>query len=885
MSYLEQYQNRITNLLDGVEEMAVIFAATDKLPVDYEVWSKTYLSKTFDLDSRGLRSVFRTLSDRIRQGNLSLTNKSKQWSSPTDKVCAYIVPLIRDAFEKARVMTLGYLETVELLSGPKASWVEILRNIGFYFALSISDELEEFLKFQTASLCALALSNQTDASPTVVKRGRWRVGDFIPYCTRVTWWIRKQCIQRRTPKATQLAFSIYATKRIAPAVSDNVVEQAMEKNLKALTTERSLPDVIRLADQIDRTVDELFNYSVRPEVNYDTPTSSAQLRNKLLRAKRLRADTHHQKIPSLSACYEVTRSKGGALQCLLRNLNLMKGSEQFSDGEIIVCIRPLLGYATRKDRFVQPVPVYGVLCEEDQKDLMQPSRDGWGTGVYVRREPILEPFKVRVISKGEAVPYQISQNYQPFLWNLLQLCECFSLTGRPLENLDLERVLNFGKSSGQHCQIVSGDYSAATDNLHPWLSEVCLRRIVKKFKIPFEDALILKSCLTGHLIDDRTADEYRRNKGKLGRTGKVYDDDLTLPSDRHVDEKQIWGQLMGSPISFPILCIINAAVTRDALERSFGRTITLKDGAFLINGDDVIFTIPSGQYQNWVHNVTLAGLSPSPGKNYVSRRYGVINSQLFDCGETWDYSCSAVTVKQVPILKMNLVYCTQHTSTERRKNASLFIGEALRHGKTLEGRMNELIKGWDVEFRDVLLKRAYHYAKPHLLTLPPVSWVLPKCLGGLGLPATSDHVVAEHHLKLAAMIVCLDSETRRDVINLQWMREPGNVFCEETNSQLNEIYDELQIRTVLSTSKCADSLYSPLIRSNLGYGVDTSVIDPQQTLTKWKRLYQSWMKRVHNVKWTKSTEHLAPGLHMMTMEHAMSLNDKVWTREFSATLS
>jgi len=893
MSYLTAYETRITNLFDGVKQIAVFFAVADKLPVDYEVMSKTFLSKKFDLDSRGLNSVFRILSDRVRQVTLPPTNKSKQWSSSVDKVCSRILPLIEDALEKSRVMTLGYLETVELLNGPKASWVEILRSLGFYFGLALSNELEEFLKYQTASLCALSLSNVCDKAPECVSRGRWRIGDFIPYCKRVTFWLRKLCVQKRTNKAVQIAFSIYTTKRVAPAANEVFVKKSLEKNLIALTTERNLPDVIRLKEAVVRTVRELHYYAMHPQVCYDTPNSASNLRNKLIRSKHLNAKTNHSKIPSLAACYENTRSGGGAFMHLLKRLHLTPQRTknptckccrlfgQSTTGDIIVCERPLLGFARRLDRFVQPVAVYGVLDDEDLHDLMHPSLDGYGGSVFVRREPILEPFKVRIISKGEAVPYQRAQNYQPFLWNLLQLADCFCLTGRPMEDYDLQQVLEFGKRSLQHCQIVSGDYSAATDNLHPWLCTAAINEICHLWRIPFEDALNLSSCLTSHLIDDRTIEEFKMNK----LTGHIDDGDLELPSTKYADSRQVWGQLMGSPVSFPILCIINAAVTRDAMEKSFGREISLREHAFLVNGDDVIFTIPSAQYQVWVRNVTSAGLSPSIGKNYVSRRYGVINSQLYDCGKFWDLASSEVVVSQVPILKLNLVHCAQHDSTERRTDANLFIGEALRHGKTLEGRMQELVKGWDVEMRDKLLKRAYHYAKPLLAILPPVSWVLPKCLGGLGLPATSDHKVSDLHLKLASMILCLDQETRREVVKLQWMREPGNVFCEETNSQLNSIYDSLEIKTVLSTSKTPDALYGPLIRSNLGYGVDLSIIDPSLQLKTWKSMYSKWVRRVQKVKWTDKTDHNQTGLHAMKQDRAMQYDNCIWTHETSAYLT
>jgi len=865
-------------------EVAPKFGVMYKLAVDYRVLTETFVSNVFDLDCRGHHDVFRTLYDRVVKEATSPIPTNRKWSSMTERVCALIVAAFQDSFEKSQVMTLGYLECLELLDDKnkhKASWTEIKRSIGFYFCLALKDQLEEFLKYQTASLVALSLSNQPDVVPDCVKQGHWRIGDFIPYCKRVTHTIRKECIQRRTPEAIKKAMSLYVTKRIAPAASDVFVTKALEKNKKALTEDHNIPDVIKLREEVIRTVRELYCYSQNPECSYDTPQTAADYRNKEIRNCKLNASAHHLKIPSLSACYENTRGKGGALGYLLKRAGFYaKTPHNQNNHEIIVCQRPFLGYATRPDRFVQPIPIYGILDEDQVRELLRPSLDGYGAGVFVRREPILEPFKVRIISKGEAVPYQRAQNYQPFLWSILQLVDCFSLTGRPLRENDLERVLAFGRDSRQHCQIVSGDYAAATDNLHVWLCQTAINEICHLWRIPFEDALNLSSCLTNHYIDCRSQESFRMNK----KTGFI-DDSETEGYDKSEAEclKQLWGQLMGSPVSFPILCIINAAVTRAAMERSFGKKITLKDGAFLVNGDDVIFTIPSGQYFVWVNYVTSAGLTPSIGKNYVSRRYGVINSQLYDCGLLWDRfeNLKEGHVKFVPLVKMNLVRCVQHESTERRPNEQLVIGDALKHGKTLEGRFKELVKGTTGDLRDRLLKRAFYYAKPILALLPPISWTLPKCLGGLGLPSPSDHRVSELHLKIATIIACTDSRSRRDLIKLNWLREPGNEFCEFTNDYLNEVYDSLDIPIVLSTSKTDDPLYPKLIKSFLGFGVDNSVLDERRAVREWSKIYTRWVKKVQRVKWLKDDN---GGLNIMNQVKAETFYEGVWTRSVPAVM-
>jgi hypothetical protein len=345
-------------------------------------------------------------------------------------------------------------------------------------------------------------------------------------------------------------------------------------------------------------------------------------------------------------------------------------------------------------------------------------------------------------------------------------------------------------------------------------------------------------------------------------------------SDVH---EQIWGQLMGSPVSFPILCIVNYAVTRHVMERAYGKTITLLDEALKVNGDDVLFTLPPADYQLWCSNVSAAGLSPSIGKNYVSRRYAVINSTIFDCGELWDVG-PLRPVKRLPILYMNLLKMDD-ISTSRRKDIDLFIGDSMRRGGDLESRLRSLIDGFHQPLRDELLTRAFRYARPVLDVLPAVSWFLPRCLGGLGLPRREKDKVSDLHLKIASMILCLDGDTRKDVIRLQWLKQPGHLFSEVTNDEISRVREAIGDKRVLSSVKKDEELFSPLIRSNLGLGVNTSALEAEDILKKWKAMYSRWVKSVQKIKWTDSHDHKVKGLHSMNMDKAVEYQGQVWSFE------
>lgn len=89
---------------------------------------------------------------------------------------------------------------------------------------------------------------------------------------------------------------------------------------------------------------------------------------------------------------------------------------------------------------------------------------------------------------------------------------------------------------------------------------------------------------------------------------------------------------MGSPISFPVLCLFNAALTRYALEIASSanpRVYRLDELPMLINGDDLLCRTNPLEYLVWKDIVDFGGLTPSIGKNFRSRTIGTINSEMW----------------------------------------------------------------------------------------------------------------------------------------------------------------------------------------------------------------------------------------------------------------
>jgi len=97
------------------------------------------------------------------------------------------------------------------------------------------------------------------------------------------------------------------------------------------------------------------------------------------------------------------------------------------------------------------------------------------------------------------------------------------------------------------------------------------------------------------------------------------------------------GQLMGSILSFPILCLANlgvychsmSAYTQDGATVPAPINFTRRErlGHVLINGDDMVYAAPRERWTRHVEIGKKVGLEMSVGKAYIHREYLNINSQ------------------------------------------------------------------------------------------------------------------------------------------------------------------------------------------------------------------------------------------------------------------
>jgi len=272
---------------------------------------------------------------------------------------------------------------------------------------------------------------------------------------------------------------------------------------------------------------------------------------------------------------------------------------------------------------------------------------------------------------------------------------------------------------------LSVDYSDATNEMYSWCSDACIDELILSLSLTVVEARLFRKLMTSHII---------HHNGQ------------SRPQTR--------GQLMGSIVSFPVLCIVNAAICRLALEISarwdnrvnnrdrklFKDSFLLNELPLAINGDDAIFrTTESGRYA-WGTLASLCGMQPSPGKVYFSRSFLNINSTTFDyidrrpIGGYSDF-------RQVGFVNMGLLLGLKRSQISSSKTADYSLhsiaDKLISQAPDLPGFRKRLLGQFIWKHR-VLLKSL------------PIPWFLPPAFGGLGLPEVDDLRTSEQDKRFLA---------------------------------------------------------------------------------------------------------------------------------------
>jgi len=468
-------------------------------------------------------------------------------------------------------------------------------SYGHTFVLTESDEelwldlglcghLETYMKWKTGEVLAAIWSQaELPVPPKVLVFFPNRFPKFGVTFGDDAYFRRVRNSPRHTRRMCKFVYSLYQGKAGALPLPEELIAAKVQEAMEALSVEPTEPEEIGvlgrvitkedIRSELRRTVEEV--YGVR-------------------HSDRQRKTPHALRAGSTKSSIQSTRSQGGAHEHLT----------ELMDPSCYLSFPQLVGWVKYHERVA---PVYSTFTSEMWEEVAEKSRRlSWKEDMVAQPVGLPEPFKVRVITRGPAHHYHLARRWQPEMWRPLKDHPTFELVGAPMSLSIMNRFLgNCDVNDGR--MFTSGDYASATDHLDSDLSEACLDAICDCLGVPFEDRIILRDSLTRHTLQYKTQDGFGRSA------------------------QQKKGQLMGSPVSFPILCLFNAALTRFALELASPVPVKywLDELPMLVNGDDLLCRTSDLEYLVWKDIVKFGGLTPSIGKNFRHAKIATINSEMW----------------------------------------------------------------------------------------------------------------------------------------------------------------------------------------------------------------------------------------------------------------
>jgi len=503
-----------------------------------------------------------------------------------------------------------------------------------------------------------------------------------------------------------------------PQYKESVVDWAASEG-----TIESMLDISTMTAQIKRTVNELFKDKVYT-----------------------RDDRIRPFFPSTSSNYNNSRSKGGAVGDILMHPELLvdlRGPEDLVSIKMEGCVG--VGEANQ-DSMLYDNNIVGTSPTVDISALNSKFEKLYNNIINyaMTEEPIAKPLglsealKVRVISKGPPLTYTALKPLQKFMWKTIVQNPIFRLIGEPVTAENLQ--MSIGSKLKPGYKFLSVDYSDATNSMFSWTSDAAVDEISDCLKLTVLERILFRRAMTEHIIED-------------SETGEQ------LPQRN--------GQLMGSVVSFPILCIVNAAICRWTMELVSGVKIPLRDLNLLINGDDAVFKTNDIGKHTWEVIGSFCGLKPSVGKVYFSSHFLNINSTTYNFYPEGFYSYYASTKvvynKKQYIRRFGVDHVSggqyfdsfstitiydrprrvMHYELVTYVNLGLMFGlTRSASDKSIEapGQMTlgacarMLVESCPTDVQEQVLAKFIHYNEESLkqFSLP---WFLPESFYGLGLPS------------------------------------------------------------------------------------------------------------------------------------------------------
>jgi len=261
--------------------------------------------------------------------------------------------------------------------------------------------------------------------------------------------------------------------------------------------------------------------------------------------------------------------------------------------------------------------------------------------------PVLEPLKIRMISKGESKLYYSMKSFQQCLHKILRKIPLFRLIGRPQSPTDLSDIVDPYTlvAMDEPCWL-SADYSAATDGLSATIGSKIMSYITSS--LPLEIQYLALRTLGLHGVSypsqEMTYREYldfcRENVGADSHLQVKHLPGFDYSADSEVrvtplDVRMTNGQLMGSITSFNILCLANALVldrfqTYVSRKRRWNYSFEDYLRCGLVNGDDLLTVVDGKSGYNAFEKIAKQiGFDMTPGKSYCHSTYANVNSAAF----------------------------------------------------------------------------------------------------------------------------------------------------------------------------------------------------------------------------------------------------------------
>nr|APG77181.1 RNA-dependent RNA polymerase [Hubei narna-like virus 3] len=743
----------------------------------------------------------------------------------------------RIAFERALHMADAYWECLSFFDEKNfdMSRKTYVQFVGKLFSFGLIGEMESYLKFETATLLAICQESETPPPPEYLSWNHIPGTLFLGGLHRKIWMRARH---RRRRQDQSLFYSLYRVKDVAHPLLDYKVRRVLARNRELLTDETLHP---LAASDLDPPINSGFDDRLS-EMEWQVRRTVREVHSL---ARRSGWRFHRRTpLPTTHASLMYSRKRGGAFCELLGKDPVSVLGEPFLVG--------VLDYRGNRQEYI-----YTQSDPEEVKHSME-TLSRTLDYIGVRSEPILEPFKVRVVSCGDAAPYQLARRYQKGLWEMLACTDTFRLVGSPFTEHDVEQCCLVPRLTGIHSVMVSGDYDAATDRLHPHLAQSAMDEFCRLERVPFEDRVLLQRSLTGHVWKD--------------------------------GERQCWGQLMGSFLSFPILNLCNAAETRAVMEDAYEMYIPLEWSPLKVNGDDILFCLPPAAYPEWSRRMAQAGLIPSMGKNYVSRRYAMINSQMYELPKDWDRAFRGEMPRLVPSLKLGLIRGPS-SPIQTRKGLSEWLRspESPWSPYALGDQMRVAALGFDRDMASKIYSSSLRYALPLLQQLPPVSWFSHPSKGGLGLPTNRDpeDLIREHHRRIAAFLTCHNFTSSRDEQIRHSMRMSGSpLFASTAIAAVQDSCDRLGIpykKNLILLDKEECRIESLLLSDFLWGGsktqgaLEADVDREGDWIRDWTKSYWKWTRLAETV--------VRPGaLLPMTAANCLLPWEYRWERDFSGVI-